>query len=87
MAPSHSPLIVFSAAELDDHDTPPWHPEHRGRLDAAIAGVDEAGLADATEWRIPELAAVDDLALVHDPIYVEAVEAFCQAGGDARAVA
>jgi len=81
VASSHSPLIVFTAPELDDHDTPPWHPEHRGRLDAAIAGVDEAGLAEATEWRIPELAAVDDLALVHDPVYVEAVEAFCQAGG------
>jgi acetoin utilization deacetylase AcuC-like enzyme len=78
---SHSPLIVFTAPVLDDHDTPPWHPEHRGRLDAAIAGVDEAGLADATEWRIPELAAVDDLALVHDRVYVEAVEAFCHAGG------
>src|SRR3954465_9177796 len=55
--------------------------KHRGRLAAAIGGVDEAGLADATEWRIPELVAVDDLALVHDPVYVEAVEAFCQAGG------
>jgi len=78
---SHSSLIVFTAPELDDHDTPPWHPEHRGRLAAAIAGVDEAGLAEATEWRIPELADLDDLTLVHDPVYVEAVEAFCEAGG------
>jgi acetoin utilization deacetylase AcuC-like enzyme len=74
-------LIVYSAAELDDHETPPWHPEHRGRLDAALAGVDEAGLAEATLWRIPEPAATDDLGLVHDPAYVEAVEAFCRAGG------
>ena len=81
MASSHSPLIVFSAAELDDHDTPPWHPEHRGRLDAALAGVDQAGLDEATQWRVPELASTDDLALVHDPVYVEAVEAFCHAGG------
>jgi acetoin utilization deacetylase AcuC-like enzyme len=81
VAASHSPLIVFSAPELDDHDTPPWHPEHRGRLDAALAGVAEAGLDDATQWRVPELASTDDLALVHDPVYVGAVEAFCQAGG------
>jgi acetoin utilization deacetylase AcuC-like enzyme len=78
---SHSPLIVFAAAELDDHETPPWHPEHRGRLDAALAGVDEAGLDEATQWRVPDLASTDDLALVHDPVYVEAVEAFCEAGG------
>jgi acetoin utilization deacetylase AcuC-like enzyme len=74
-------LIVFTAPQLDNHDTPPWHPEHHGRLDAALAGVAEAGLADATEWRIPELASTDDLTLVHDPVYVEAVEAFCQEGG------
>jgi acetoin utilization deacetylase AcuC-like enzyme len=81
VAASHPPLIVFSAPELDDHDTPPWHPEHRGRLGAALAGVDEAGLTEAADWRIPELATTADLALVHDPVYVAAVEAFCEAGG------
>ena len=80
-ASSHSPLIVLSAAELDEHETPPWHPEHRGRLDAALAGIDEAGLGEATQWRVPEPVSTDDLALVHDPVYVEAVEAFCHAGG------
>ena len=59
------PLIVFTGAETDDHETPAWHPEHRGRLDAALAGVHEAGLDDATEWRVPDLAAVADLVTVH----------------------
>ena len=81
MTASHSPLIVVTAPALDDHDTPPWHPEHRGRLVAAVAGVDEAGLGEATAWRIPELASTDDISRVHDPAYIEAVEAFCQAGG------
>ncbi len=81
MAASHSPLMVFTAPELDDHDTPPWHPEHRGRLDAAVAGVDEAGLGEAAVWRIPELASTADISRVHDLVYVEAVEAFCRAGG------
>jgi acetoin utilization deacetylase AcuC-like enzyme len=81
VASSHSPLLVLSAAELDDHVTPPWHPDHRARLDAAIAGVAEAGLDEATQWRVPEMASTDDLALVHDPLYIEAIEAFCQAGG------
>jgi len=75
------PLIVFTGAETDDHETPVWHPEHRGRLDAALAGVHEAGLDDATEWRVPDLAAVDDLVTVHAPSYVSAIEEFCAAGG------
>ncbi len=73
--------MVFAAAELDEHITPPWHPERRERLDAALAGVDEAGLGEATVWRVPEPASDDDLAVVHDPAYVAAVEAFCNAGG------
>ena len=73
--------MVFAAAELDDHATPAWHPEHRGRLDAALAGIHESGLDDAAEWRIPDEASVDDLVLAHDAGYVAAVEAFCLAGG------
>ena len=76
-----SPLIVFSSSEQDAHETPPWHPEHQGRLDAAIAGVHEAELDDATEWRVPVEATPSDLALVHDPAYVASIEAFCAAGG------
>jgi acetoin utilization deacetylase AcuC-like enzyme len=76
-----SPIAVFTDPEQDGHDTPPWHPEHKGRLDAALAGIHEAGLDDATEWRIPELATIDDLSLVHDRDYVEAIETFCAAGG------
>ncbi len=58
-----------------------WHPEHRGRLDAALAGVDEAGLRDATQWRIPDEASIEDLELVHDAGYVRSIEEFCAAGG------
>ncbi|TVR24993.1 MAG: histone deacetylase [Ilumatobacter sp.] len=75
------PLIVFSAAESDAHATPDWHPEHRARLDAALAGVAEAGLLEATEWRESPEASVDELALAHDELYVDAVRRFCEAGG------
>ena len=73
--------MIFAAAELDDHETPPWHPERRERLDAALAGIDEAGLGDAAKWRVPDIAGDDQLTLVHDPAYVRAVDAFCKAGG------
>jgi acetoin utilization deacetylase AcuC-like enzyme len=76
-----SPLIVFAAPELDGHVTPPGHPEHQGRLDAALAGIGAAGLDEVTEWRTPRLASHGDLGLAHDPDYVDAVEHFCAAGG------
>ena len=75
------PLIVLTGAEHDEHEMPNWHPEHRGRLDAALDGIHEGGLDDATEWRFPELAAVADLEMVHASSYVSAIEQFCAAGG------
>jgi acetoin utilization deacetylase AcuC-like enzyme len=75
------PLLVFSAADRDAHATPEWHPENRLRLDAALAGVAEAGLLDATEWREPKEASMAELAMAHDPLYVDAVRRFCEAGG------
>ena len=75
------PLAVFAAPQQDSHQNPTWHPEHRGRLDAAIAGIHEADLDDATEWRIPELVDVDDLALVHDRVYIDKIEHLCAMGG------
>jgi acetoin utilization deacetylase AcuC-like enzyme len=75
------PLVVYSSSERDAHATPPWHPENHARLEAALAGVAAAGLQDATEWREPPEADVTDLALAHDPVYVDAVRRFCEAGG------
>ena len=43
-----APIHVFASAELDEHVTPPWHPERQGRLDAALAGIPAAGLDGAS---------------------------------------
>ena len=75
------PLQVFAAAIFDDHDMPPWHPEHKGRLDAALAGVSQAGLDEATEWIVPDPVPLADLERVHAADYVASIEAFCAAGG------
>lgn len=76
-----APLVVFSAPELDAHATPEWHPENRARLEAALAGIDAAGLDEATQWRDPPEADLADLARVHDPVYIDAIRRFCEAGG------
>jgi acetoin utilization deacetylase AcuC-like enzyme len=75
------PITVFAAAHLDRHLTPDWHPERPGRLDAALAGIDGAGLGDAVEFREPRLATVEELARVHEPSYLAQLERFCELGG------
>jgi acetoin utilization deacetylase AcuC-like enzyme len=76
-----SPLLVFSAPDLDAHVTPGWHPENQARLNAALAGIAEAGLSDAAQWRVPEQASIEAIGLAHDPAYVDALRRFCEAGG------
>ena len=76
-----APLVVYTTVDHDVHDTPAWHPEHHARLEAALAGIAAAGLTDATEVRDAPAATVEDLALVHDPRYIDAVRSFCEAGG------
>lgn len=75
------PLLVFADAEHDEHDTPEWHPEHRGRLDAALRGITEAGLDEAVGWRTPEPVRLTDLVRVHHPDYLDRLQEFCENGG------
>jgi acetoin utilization deacetylase AcuC-like enzyme len=76
-----APIGLFTTVERDHHATPPWHPERRERLPAALAGISEADLSDAVTWYQPRPAEVRELELVHDPLYVASIEQFCAAGG------
>jgi acetoin utilization deacetylase AcuC-like enzyme len=76
-----APIAVFAATQLDQHLTPDWHPERVGRVDAALAGISEAGLLDAVSFHEPRLATVEELQRVHDPSYVEQLQRFCERGG------
>jgi acetoin utilization deacetylase AcuC-like enzyme len=76
-----APIAVFAAVDLDRHATPSWHPERPARLDAALSGITAADLDEAVSFEVPRLAAVEDLARVHAPAYVEGVERFCEGGG------
>jgi acetoin utilization deacetylase AcuC-like enzyme len=74
-------LVVLSALDTDAHATPDWHPEHRARLAAALEGISAAGLDEAVDWREPPMASSAELAMAHDPLYIDAVRRFCEAGG------
>ena len=76
-------LLVAAAPALDPHDVGRRHPEQPARVQAALAGIEGAGLRDAVVTLEPRRASEDELALVHTVAYLEALRAFCEAGGGA----
>ncbi|MDH3189966.1 MAG: histone deacetylase, partial [Acidimicrobiia bacterium] len=63
------------------HDTSRNHPERPARLAAVRAGLENSTLR-IHDILSPE-ASREDLLLVHDPWYVDMIEAFCAMGGGA----
>jgi acetoin utilization deacetylase AcuC-like enzyme len=74
-------VLVASLAELDDHDTGTWHPERKARLRAVDDALHGDELAGIVAPLAPRLATIDELALVHDPRYLDALLALSEAGG------
>jgi acetoin utilization deacetylase AcuC-like enzyme len=74
-------LLVVTDPAFADHDTGAGHPERARRLDAALAGVDAAGLRSAVLTVEPRAACREELTLVHPAGYVDALEGFCEGGG------
>ena len=74
-------LLVAGAPELDRHDVGAGHPERAARLSAALSGIDAADLRDAVVRLDPRRATAEELARVHPVPYLEALRAFCEAGG------
>jgi len=74
-------LVVSGVAGIDDHDTGTGHPECQARVDAAMAGLADAGIDEGVVRLPPEPATRDDLLRVHGAAYLDALERFCAAGG------
>lgn len=74
-------LAVASNLAHDQHDTGPYHPERASRLRAAYDGLIEADLHDAIIAIPDRFATIEELARVHDPIYLDRLQQFCAAGG------
>jgi acetoin utilization deacetylase AcuC-like enzyme len=76
-------LLVFSHPACLEHVAGYGHPERPERVEAAVQGIRDAGLGDEVVWAQPREATVDELALVHEREYVEALRQFCEKGGGA----
>jgi acetoin utilization deacetylase AcuC-like enzyme len=74
-------VVVALSPHAMRHDTGHHHPERPERLAAVHRGIAESGL-EVTEIESPPIDRTD-LALVHDPAYIEAIESFCLSGGGA----
>ena len=74
-------LLVESHPACLEHVAGVGHPERPARVEAAVRGIREAGLGDDVVWVEPREATVEELALVHEPGYVEALRRFCERGG------
>ena len=60
---------------------PELHPENAVRIRNMKAILERGPLALWIRWRDGRHATTDELALVHDPEYVESIREFCEAGG------
>jgi acetoin utilization deacetylase AcuC-like enzyme len=74
-------VLVCSLDGDDRHDTGRRHPETASRLDAVMHGIDDAQLGDALVHAAPRPATRDELARVHDPRYLTAIQEFAAQGG------
>ena len=76
-----SRLLVLVAPDSDAHDTGRGHPERIGRVEAALAGIADAHLHDIVAFDAGRDATRDELTLVHDERYVDALDEFAREGG------
>jgi acetoin utilization deacetylase AcuC-like enzyme len=74
-------VVVASHPSALLHDTGPRHPERSQRVVAVLEGIHATGLA-VDEIEAPEITR-SELALVHEPTYIEMIQAFCGLGGGA----
>jgi acetoin utilization deacetylase AcuC-like enzyme len=74
-------VLVAAHQSALDHDTGARHPERPERVTSTLRGIGGSGL-EVTELEAP-LIDRSELIAVHDPAYVDAIEAFCLSGGGA----
>jgi acetoin utilization deacetylase AcuC-like enzyme len=74
-------VLLESSPAFARHVAGIGHPEAPERLDAVAAGIDTLDLGDDLVRASPRPATRDELVTVHEPGFVDALEAFCARGG------
>jgi len=74
-------VLLVTDSRFAEHDTGSWHPERPARLDAVLAGIDQAGLGEAVVPVTPRPATRAELGAVHSVAHLDALERFCITGG------
>ena len=76
-------LVVAGSPELDRHQVNEGNPERPSRVQAALDGIDLAGLSDAVVPLEARRATEIELVRVHQPAYLGWLREFCAGGGGA----
>jgi acetoin utilization deacetylase AcuC-like enzyme len=75
-------IALISSGDVGRHDTGWSHPEHAGRLRGIPAALrEDPDLVGRLQHVDARHATLDELALAHDPGYIEQVRALVAAGG------
>lgn len=74
-------LLYYTDPLFLEHDTGENHPERASRLQAIQMGFEQYGLHEAMTVIPPRLALTEEIETVHSLRYIEAIDAFCAAGG------
>jgi len=76
-----STVLFGTVSAVDEHDTGNGHPERSARLQAVADGIADAGLEGVVTPLEGRPASFDQLVIVHDEQYLDALERFTIAGG------
>jgi acetoin utilization deacetylase AcuC-like enzyme len=76
-------LLVATDPRFAEHDPGRRHPERPQRVEAVLAGLDDAAGQDAVRRLEPRAATRAELERVHTAAYLDEIERVCAAGGGA----
>jgi acetoin utilization deacetylase AcuC-like enzyme len=76
-------VLCATLGELDEHDTGQWHPERPARLTAVDRALSHDALQEVVVPFKGRQANLDELAVAHDRLYLEAIKRFVTSGGGA----
>ncbi len=79
--PSELLALAYHPVFLE-HNAGPGHPECPERIEAVIASLESSEFVSQIKWIEARRAEPQEIAYVHNPLYIEAMKKLCEAGGE-----